>query len=105
MSLFLAPNKATTITDCWMGKELHTVPKYISPKVNVKGQSEFELANDDVTVQHVSHYAMGTYLPLCMSRMRHKLIFEWIFSSPRLVAIQRLKSSVCSTIYSLLVIE
>ena len=36
-------------------KGVHSLPKGISPKVNVISRIEFELAYSDVTVQHVSH--------------------------------------------------
>ena len=35
---------------------MHTVPKGISPKVNVIARLDFELVYDNVSVQHVSHY-------------------------------------------------
>ena len=38
----------------------HTFPKDINLKVNVLLRQEFELAYDDVTVKHVSHYATET---------------------------------------------
>ena len=45
-------------------KEIHVFfsnfPKDISPKVNVIAQLEFELTYYNVTVQHFSHYAIGT---------------------------------------------
>ena len=41
-------------------KKIHTSPKGISPKVNVIAQLEFELAYSNVTIQHISHYAMVT---------------------------------------------
>ena len=36
-------------------------PKGISPKVNVILWLVFELAYHNVTIQHVSHYTMGTH--------------------------------------------
>ena len=38
---------------------VQTFPKSICPKVNVIAQVEFELANYDVKVQYVNHYATG----------------------------------------------
>ena len=37
-----------------------TVPKGISPKVNLIAQLEFELAHYDCAVQARRHYAIGT---------------------------------------------
>ena len=39
---------------------IHSFPKGISSKVNVIARLEFELTNNDVAVQHLSHYIMGT---------------------------------------------
>ena len=38
----------------------HIFPKVISRQVNVIPSLEFELAYNDVAMQHVSHYTMGT---------------------------------------------
>ena len=43
-----------------MGEGLHTFPKGISPKMNAIARLKFELANYDITVQHVNHNATGT---------------------------------------------
>ena len=48
------------LTHEWGYKEIHAFPKGISPKVNVIAQLEFNLAYDDVGVQLVNPYAMGT---------------------------------------------
>ena len=50
------------LQNSWEDKGVHTFPKVISPKVNVIGQLEFELAYNDVTVQDVNHYTMRTSL-------------------------------------------
>ena len=42
----------------WRDQGFHAFPKSHSPKVNVIGQLELELADYDVIVQHVSQYAM-----------------------------------------------
>ena len=42
---------------------VHTIPKDISSKVNIIARPEFELAYYDVTIQHVSHYAMERRTP------------------------------------------
>ena len=44
----------------WKDKEVNNFAKGINPKVNVIVRLEFELAYYDVTVQHISQYAMGT---------------------------------------------
>ena len=36
--------------------KIYTFPKDISPKMNVIAWLEFELADYDVAVQHISHY-------------------------------------------------
>ena len=43
-------------------KEVHTLPKDISPKINVIAWLAFELAYYDFAVQHVSHYALDRTL-------------------------------------------
>ena len=42
--------------------QVNISPKVFSLKVNVIAQLEFKLANYEVRVQHVNHYAMGTLL-------------------------------------------
>ena len=39
---------------------VHTFPKDTSLKVNIIAQLEFELTYYNITVQHISNYAMGT---------------------------------------------
>ena len=41
-------------------KEVHTFPKGVSIKVNAMAQLVFELAYNNITIQDVSHNAMGT---------------------------------------------
>ena len=41
-------------------KGVHTFPKSISPKVNIRVQLEFKLTYFKAIVQHFSHYTMGT---------------------------------------------
>ena len=41
-------------------KRFHAFPNSISPKVNIIAQLECKLVYDNVTVQHVSHYATET---------------------------------------------
>ena len=42
-------------------KELHSFTAGIRANMDVIGRMEFELAYDEVAVQHVSHCAMGTF--------------------------------------------
>ena len=42
-------------------KGVHAFPKSIYLKVNVIARLTFELAYNDVVVQHVSHYTTGTH--------------------------------------------
>ena len=44
-------------TNSWADKEVHAFPKGICPKVNVIERLGFELAYDNVPVQHVNHCA------------------------------------------------
>ena len=75
------------------------------PKVNETALMEFELSYYHVTVQHVNHYATETSVGLSVSRVLDVFIQPLhtsripSFPSPRLVAILRLLSSVCPTIY------
>ena len=57
-------------THSWEDKSVHTFPKSICSKVKVRVQLEFELAYDNVTVQHVSHYPTG--IPPCVC------LFIWV---------------------------
>ena len=45
----------------WKDKEVHTFFKSIGSKVNVTARLKFELTYNDVTVQHVSDYTIGTH--------------------------------------------
>ena len=48
-------------------KGVRTFPKRICLKVNVIAQLQFEIANHNVAVQHVSHYTSASPLaPLCL---------------------------------------
>ena len=40
---------------------IHILPEGIGPKVNMIARLEIELANHNVTVQHINHYAMDTH--------------------------------------------
>ena len=42
-------------------KEFILSPKSISPKVNIIGWLEFELANYNITVWHISHFVLVTF--------------------------------------------
>ena len=44
-----------------MDKVVHTFPRGISPKMNVKALFEFELAYNNIAVQHVNHYTNCVY--------------------------------------------
>ena len=48
------------LTHSWGGKRIHTFPKGINPKVNLKAPLEFELANYEVVVQHFISYVTET---------------------------------------------
>ena len=50
--------------------EVPTFTKGINPKVNVPARLEFELINNDVAVQHVSHYATGILPGMTQKRKR-----------------------------------
>ena len=45
---------------------IHTFPKDICLKANVKARLEFELAHDDSAVQHVDHYTLGDPATFCL---------------------------------------
>ena len=48
------------LTHCWGNKGVYTIPKGINPKMNVIAWLEFELAYFKASIQHFSHYTMGT---------------------------------------------
>ena len=54
-------------------KGIHIFPKGICPKVNIIAWLEFKLAYFETTVQHFSHYAMGTFQLQCL---RSQMNFE-----------------------------
>ena len=61
----LKKNKKTNQAIAVGIKRVHTFPKSINPKVNVRAWLQFELAHYDFAIQHISHYeefAMTTVL-------------------------------------------
>ena len=54
-----------------VGKGLYTFPKVICPKMNVIPWLEFELADYDVTVQYISHYATGISSQHCFLKIHY----------------------------------
>ena len=51
-------------------------PKGISPKVNVVARQEFELTYNDISVQHVSHFAPVTHLE--MTYLAERITWNYI---------------------------
>ena len=61
LKTFLFNHKISTISSITDGmKGAYTLPKGISPKVNVIAQLKFELVCYDVTIQCVYYYAIRT---------------------------------------------
>ena len=48
------------LTNIWGNKGVHAFPKGITLKVNIIALLEFELTHGDVTVKHISNYAIKT---------------------------------------------
>ena len=62
------------LSHSWGHKRVHIFPKGINPKVNVIAWLEFELAYYDFAVEHVSHYATGSYQSLFISQTNRIII-------------------------------
>ena len=62
--------RSVVVLFSWKDVGVHTFDKGIRAKVNVIARLEFELAYNNVTVQHVSHCVRG--YPLCEQLLRVK---------------------------------
>ena len=78
--------------DCDGDKRVHTFPKNISPNVSVMVRLEFELAYNNVTVQHVSHYATGTHTCKLFLLITVTLIYDCLLKT---IIISYLKLYTC----------